>query len=76
MKFAGGNHSTNRLNFDYVINDYILGGIGIGTGYNRLFESTSVSVAEISNRYRRLASEFTNFSARTEINANSETTSC
>jgi len=43
---------------------------------SRIFELTSIGVATISNRCRRLANEFTNFTAQTRTDVILEAVSC
>jgi len=66
MKFAGGNHchqQTKWLHFGRNCNR------DKGAKYDRKIESTSTSVAAMSNRCWRLANEITNLTAHTTADA-------
>ena len=66
MKFAGGNHYHEQIKWLHVGRNW---NSNKGAEYDRIFESSSISVAAMSNRCRRLANEFTNFTAQSNIDA-------
>jgi len=62
MKFAGGNHYLQQIKWLHFGGNW---NRNKGARYDRIFESTSFSVAAMSNGCWRLANEFINFTEYT-----------
>jgi len=71
MKFVGGNHYYKRLNYNF--SETGVWNRDNRAGYDRIFGSTSIGVATMSNKCRRLTNEFINFTAQTKADVIADT---
>ena len=72
IKFAGGNNYHEQIKWLHFWRNWKR---NKGAWYDRIFKSTSIGFAAMSNRDWRLANEFTNFTAQTTTDVIMETIS-